>query len=79
MVGQPAVTLFGVHDPGRDRCSAQPLGRIIRHVARRAGLKRPLGPQTLRHVFITAALDAGVPLRDVQEAARNSDPRTTMR
>jgi signal transduction histidine kinase len=27
----------------------------------------------------TAALDAGVPLRDVQEAASHADPRTTMR
>jgi len=31
------------------------------------------------HAFITAALDAGVPLRDVQEAASHADPRTTMR
>jgi hypothetical protein len=29
--------------------------------------------------FITAALDAGVLLRDVQEAASHADPRTTMR
>jgi site-specific recombinase XerD len=28
----------------------------------------------LRHAFITAALDAGVPLRDVQEAASHADP-----
>jgi len=27
-----------------------------------------VGSHTLRHAFITAALDAGVPLRDVQEA-----------
>jgi integrase/recombinase XerD len=31
------------------------------------------------YAFITAALDAGVPLRDVQEAASHADPRTTMR
>jgi integrase/recombinase XerD len=37
------------------------------------------GPHTLRHAFITAALDARVPLRDVQEAASHADPRTTMR
>ena len=37
------------------------------------------GPHTLRHAFITAALDAGVPLRDVHEAASHADPRTTMR
>jgi integrase/recombinase XerD len=36
-------------------------------------------PHTLRHAFITAALDAGVPLRDVQEAASHADPQTTMR
>jgi hypothetical protein len=35
--------------------------------------------QARRAAFITAALDAGVPLRDVQEAASHTDPRTTMR
>jgi site-specific recombinase XerD len=54
-------------------------GRIVRRVARRAGITKPVGPHTLRHAFITAALDAGVPLRDVQEAASHADPRTTMR
>jgi integrase/recombinase XerD len=54
-------------------------GRIVRRVARRAGITKPVGPHTLRHAFITAALDAGVPLRDVQEAASHTDPRTTMR
>jgi integrase/recombinase XerD len=53
--------------------------RIVRRVARRAGIGKPVGPHTLRHAFITAALDAGVPLRDVQEAASHADPRTTMR
>ena len=33
----------------------------------------------MRRAFITAALDAGVPLRDVQDAASHADPRTTMR
>ena len=53
--------------------------RIVRRVARCAGITKPVGPHTLRHAFITAALDAGVPLRDVQEAASHADPRTTMR
>jgi integrase len=34
-------------------------------------------PHMLRAAFIMAALDAGVPLRDVQLAARHPDPRTT--
>jgi integrase/recombinase XerD len=54
-------------------------GRIVRRVARQAGISKKVSPHTLRHAFITAALDAGVPLRDVQEAASHADPRTTMR
>jgi site-specific recombinase XerD len=53
--------------------------RVVRRVTRRAGIAKHVGPHTLRHAFITAALDGGVPLRDVQEAASHADPRTTMR
>src|SRR5919108_2996230 len=53
--------------------------RIVRRVARRTGIGKSVTPHTLRHAFITAALDAGVPLRDVQEDASHADPRTTMR
>jgi len=42
-------------------------------------LGKAISPHSLRRSFITAALDAGVPLRDVQIAARHSDPRTTTR
>jgi len=54
-------------------------GRIVRKAARRAGITKTVTPHTLRHAFITAALDAGVPLRDVQEAASHADPRTKIR
>ncbi|MCA1842312.1 MAG: tyrosine-type recombinase/integrase [Actinobacteria bacterium] len=53
--------------------------RIVRRIAKRAGIAHKIHPHSLRHAFITAALDAGVPLRDVQEAASHADPRTTMR
>lgn len=53
--------------------------RIIRRLGRKAGIRNNVHPHCLRHGFITAALDAGVPLRDVQEAASHSDPRTTSR
>ncbi len=53
--------------------------RIVRRVTCRAGIAKHVGLHTLRHAFITAALDAGVPLRNVQEAASHADPRTTMR
>jgi integrase/recombinase XerD len=65
--------------PDGQRMGRHCASRIVRRVARRAGVDKPIGPHTLRHAFITAALDAGVPLRDVQEAASHADPRTTMR
>ncbi len=53
--------------------------RTVKRLSRRAGIVKRISPHSLRHSFITAALDAGVPLRDVQEAANHADPRTTMR
>ena len=64
---------------GGRRLDRHGAARIVRRTARRAGIAKHVGPRTLRHAFITAALDAGVPLRDVQEAASHADPRTTMR
>lgn len=59
-----------------DRSAAS---RIVHRLARRAGIEHHVGCHALRHAFITAALDAGVPLRDVQIAARHADPHTTTR
>jgi site-specific recombinase XerD len=54
--------------------------RLVRRLARNAGIDASkLNPHSLRHSFVTAALDAGVPLRDVQDAAGHADPRTTRR
>lgn len=53
--------------------------KTVQRLARKAGITKRVKPHTLRHSFVTAALDAGVPLRDVQVAARHSDPRTTTR
>jgi integrase len=62
-----------------ERLDRHAAARIVRRIAKAAGINKRVGPHTLRHGFITAALDAGVPLRDVQEAASHADPRTTMR
>jgi integrase len=50
--------------------------RWVRSIGRRAGLEK-VHPHMLRAAFIMAALDAGVPLREVQLAARHAEPRTT--
>jgi integrase/recombinase XerD len=49
-------------DSAGERLDRHGAGRIVRRVARRAGISKRVGPHTLRHAFITAALDAGVPL-----------------
>jgi site-specific recombinase XerD len=56
------------------------LSRRLKHLTKVAGVKMPrMHPHMLRHTYVTTMLDAGVPLRDVQIAARHADPRTTMR
>jgi integrase/recombinase XerD len=77
-VGERSEGPIFIEADGR-RVDRHAAGRIVRRTARRAGITKRVGPHTLRHAFITAALDAGVPLRDVQEAASHADPRTTMR
>lgn len=52
---------------------------MVKRLVKRAGIDQRVSPHSLQHSSITAALDAGVPLRDVQEAASHTDPRTTMR
>lgn len=51
--------------------------RMVRRIAKAAGIPRHISPYSLRHAAITNALDAGVPLRDAQILARHADPRTT--
>jgi integrase/recombinase XerD len=55
--------------------------RLVRRLARQAGLPAAdrISPHSLRHSAITAALNAGVPFRDVQDFAGHADPRTTRR
>ena len=59
-----------------ERLDTRTAYRWVRSVGEQAGLDR-VHPHMLRAAFIMAALDAGVPLRDVQIAARHADPRTT--
>ena len=54
--------------------------RIVKRLARRAGIGKQISPHSLRHITLTTlALDAGVALGDVQAAASHAGPRTTIR
>jgi len=74
-IGERTVGPILVRHDGH-RLDARTAYRWVRAVGKRAGLDR-IHPHMLRAAFIMAALDAGVPLRDVQIAARHADPRTT--
>ncbi len=64
---------------GGKRLTRQAAWSIVRTLGRTAVIPDHLTPHALRHSAITGALDAGVPLRDVQAFARHKDPRTTQR
>jgi len=53
----------------------------LRRLARTAHIPavEQITPHSLRHSFVTEALEAGVPLQDVRDAAGHRDPRTTRR
>lgn len=52
----------------------------VRSIGRTAVPGKPgLHPHDLRHAFVTLSLDAGVPLRDVQDSAGHASANTTRR
>ncbi|MCU1590075.1 MAG: integrase [Frankiales bacterium] len=75
-----AVTALGRVDDelliGLDRYGAW---RLIKQLVDSAGIIKPISPHSLRHTFVTLALEAGVPLHVVQDGAGHADPRTTQR
>jgi integrase/recombinase XerD len=62
-----------------NRMSRNNVAASVAGLACEAGAARRMTPHTLRDAAITAALNAGAHLRDVQDFARHADPKTTMR
>lgn len=77
--GRASGPLFATRGGGR--LDEPGLHRLVRLVARRAGLPQAgaLHPHSLRHSALTEALERGCALRDVQALAGHVDPRTTER
>jgi integrase/recombinase XerD len=59
------------------RMTSYNVAHLVKALCRQIGVTRRITPHGLRHSAITLALDAGVGLRDVQDFARHTDPKTT--
>ena len=76
---EPTGPLF-LNERG-ERMSRQSFWALLRTMAKSAlpHRARDIHPHDLRHGFVTMALDAGVPLRDVQDSAGHASADTTRR
>lgn len=53
--------------------------RAVQRLCRQAGITKRVSPHSLRHSMVTQALEAGVPIHVVQDAAGHASPNTTRR
>lgn len=53
------------------------INHILKERAKQAGITEPIAPHRFRAAFITTAIDAGKPIRDVQVAAHHTSVDTT--
>jgi integrase/recombinase XerD len=53
--------------------------RYVSRIGRAAGINQPVSPHALRRTVGTAALNTGIPLRDVQKLLRHVKSETTLK
>jgi len=58
-----------------NRLMRQQAHRLVVRIAERAGITKVVSPHSFRHGFVTIALNAGIPTRDIRGATGHSDDR----
>jgi len=52
---------------------------IVKKLAAAAGIRKRISPHSLRHGFVRISLEAGVPIREVQQSVKHASIGTTQR
>lgn len=60
---------------GGTRMDRRSIGRVVRRLTLEAGISKHITPHCLRHCFVTMALDAGIPERDIAISVGHADTR----
>jgi len=68
---------FLVANADESQMNRHQIGRALTRLQRAAGIATKITPHVLRATMVTEALEAGVELWVVQDAAGHADPRTT--
>lgn len=60
---------------GGSRMDRRSIGRVVKRLCIEAGITKHITPHSLRHTFVTMALDAGVAERDIAISTGHADTR----
>ena len=71
-------TIYFVEEQNGGKYSAESIRSFLRKSCKKAGIRKPVTPHTLRHSYATHLLENGVDLRYIQTLLGHSKPETTM-
>ena len=73
---QPLFVSLSSNGTGGDRLNDNYIYKMVRSVAKAAGISKPMAPHKIRHSSITHALDCGADVRAVKRLSRHSNLQT---